>query len=262
MPPVSVRCIVARKRESKRLKQNIGRVFRSRYLDVVGSIYLYNEHRGYTSLDRVLVAAQRHCADDPSFISAIAKHRADERKHYLMFKRWFELQHRMPIALDASYGHIDRFISRVFGCGIDALDTDTIVADKALFERLCRVILITERRGLVQVEELLRNPIVLGDRSMQRIFRIIHRDEPGHFLPYSDWLERRGRPAALLGERIADWCIHKILLLIKMPLLFFNSRATRMTLWPDADEMAPLARLSHDRLGRGEHLSAMTAIDA
>lgn len=244
------------------MKQNIGRVFRSRYLDVVGSIYLYNEHRGYTSLDRVLVAAQRHCADDPSFISAIAKHRADERKHYLMFKRWFELQHRMPIALDASYGHIDRFISRVFGCGIDALDTDTIVADKALFERLCRVILITERRGLVQVEELLRNPIVLGDRSMQRIFRIIHRDEPGHFLPYSDWLERRGRPAALLGERIADWCIHKILLLIKMPLLFFNSRATRMTLWPDADEMAPLARLSHDRLGRGEHLSAMTAIDA
>ena len=28
--------------------------FRDRYLDLLGSIYLYNEHRGYTSIDRVL----------------------------------------------------------------------------------------------------------------------------------------------------------------------------------------------------------------
>ena len=30
--------------------------FRQRYLDLLGSIYVYNEHRGYTAIDRVLDA--------------------------------------------------------------------------------------------------------------------------------------------------------------------------------------------------------------
>lgn len=179
---------------SRDLIQKIRRAARWRYLEVVGSIYLYNEHRGYTSLDRVLEAAKLHCPAEQDFIAAIAKHRADERKHYLMFKRWFELAGRMPIAVDASYGHIDRFITRTFGCGIDALDTSAIVADRESFEKLCRVILLTERRGLAQVEDLLRHPLVLSDRVMHRIFRTVHKDEPDHFLPYADWLERQGRP--------------------------------------------------------------------
>lgn len=212
--------------------------FRARYLDVVGSIYIYNEHRGYTSLDRVLAAARRHCPDDTAFLAAVAKHRADERKHYLMFKRWFELQGRMPLAVDTGYGHIDRFIHRVFGCGIDQLDTDAIVAQPDLFEKLCRVIVLTEQRGLMQVEELLRNKAVLDDPAMARIFRIVHEDEPDHFLPYRDWLARQGRPVELWNERLADWCIHKILLLGKMPALFFDAGARRMEQWPDAGELA------------------------
>lgn len=32
--------------------------FRRRYLDVVGSIYIYNEHRGYTAIDRVIEAVR------------------------------------------------------------------------------------------------------------------------------------------------------------------------------------------------------------
>ena len=32
--------------------------FRRRYLDLLGSIYIYNEHRGYTSIDRVLAAGE------------------------------------------------------------------------------------------------------------------------------------------------------------------------------------------------------------
>jgi hypothetical protein len=212
--------------------------FRARYLDVVGSIYIYNEHRGYTSLDRVLEAARRHCPDDADFIAAIAKHRADERKHYLMFKRWFELKGTMPLAVDTGYGHIDRFIARAFGCSIDELDTDAVVADGELFEKLCRVIVLTEERGLVQVEELLRNRAVLGDPVMHRIFRIVHEDEPSHFLPYREWLEHHGRPTALWRERVADWCIHKILLLKKLPSLFFDAGAPRMEQWPDAGEPA------------------------
>ena len=212
--------------------------FRARYLDVVGSIYIYNEYRGYTSLDRVLAAARRHCPDDTAFIAAVAKHRADERKHYLMFKRWFEVQGRMPLAVDTSFGHIDRFISRAFGCSIDQLDTDAIVADPDLFEKLCRIIVLTEQRGLTQVEELLRNKAVLGDPVMHRIFRIVHEDEPSHFLPYRDWLTGQGRKIELRNEQMADWCIHKVLLLGKMPALFFDAGARRMEQWPDAGEVA------------------------
>ncbi len=61
--------------------------FRERYLDVLASIYLYNEYRGYTSLDRVLEAVRARCPDEPAFQAEIAKHRNDERTHYLMFRR-------------------------------------------------------------------------------------------------------------------------------------------------------------------------------
>lgn len=210
--------------------------FRDRYLDVVASIYIYNEHRGYTSLDRVLEAARRHCPDDTDFIAAIAKHRADERKHYLMFRRWFERRGTMPLAVDTSYGHIDRFVSRVFGHGIDELDTDRVVARPDDFEKLCRVIVLTEQRGLTQVEDLLRNRAILSDPVMTRIFRIVHQDEPDHFLPYRGWLERQGRPVERWNERLADWSIHKILLLAKMPALFFHAGAWRLERWPDAEE--------------------------
>jgi hypothetical protein len=32
--------------------------FCRRYLEILGSIYLYNEHRGYTALDRVIEAVR------------------------------------------------------------------------------------------------------------------------------------------------------------------------------------------------------------
>lgn len=116
--------------------------FQARYLDVLASIYLYNEYRGYTALDRVIEAVRLRCPDDPQFTAEVIRHRADERKHYVMFKRWFELQGRMPLRLDTRFGHIDRFIQWVFGCSIDQLDTGNVVADPAEFERLCRVIML------------------------------------------------------------------------------------------------------------------------
>jgi hypothetical protein len=122
--------------------------FRRRYLDVLASIYIYNEHRGYTSIDRVLEAVIARCPDDDVFIAAIRKHRADERKHYLMFRRWFERQGLMPLSVDRTCGHIDRFVEIVFGSTIDDLDTQAVIANPALFERLCRVIMLTEIRGM------------------------------------------------------------------------------------------------------------------
>ena len=64
--------------------------FARRYLDLLGSIYIYNEHRGYTAIDRVLEAIRARSPDDHELIAAVESHRADERKHYVMFRRWFE----------------------------------------------------------------------------------------------------------------------------------------------------------------------------
>jgi hypothetical protein len=210
--------------------------FRARFLDVLASIYIYNEHRGYTSLDRVLEAVRARCPDEQAFIAAVVKHRADERKHYTMFRRWFERQGRMPLRVDRTCGHIDRFIEKVFGCTIDELDTRAIVADGAAFEKLCRVIMLTEQRGMTQVEVLLRNRHVLSDPIMSRIFRIVEHDEPDHWMPYHAWLSAHGRVAARWRERWADYWIHKSLMLAKLPALFVNPRTPRLERWPDEDE--------------------------
>ena len=89
---------------------NLVAAYRSRFLDVLASIYIYNEHRG------------------------------DEHKHYRMFRRWFELQGKMPLVVDRTCGHIDRFVEIVFRRTIDELDTDKIIAEDDEFEKLCRVI--------------------------------------------------------------------------------------------------------------------------
>src|SRR4051812_37026513 len=140
--------------------------FRERYLDVLGSIYIYNEHRGYTAIDDLLQAVRWRWPDEHAFIAMIEKHRADERKHYAMFRRWFERRGVMPLAVDRACGHIDRFVGIMFGEKIDELDHSAVVSDDRLFERLCRVISLTEQRGYRQVEVLLRNPLVLSDRVL------------------------------------------------------------------------------------------------
>ena len=206
---------------------------RERYFDVLASIYLYNEFRGYTALDRVLDAVRLRCPDDLEFQQEIAKHRDDERKHYVMFRRWFERQGRMPLQVDKGVGHIDRFIQWIFRCSIDELDTDHVLANPGEFAQLCRVIMLTEQRGYAQVEIILKNKLIMSDPIMKRIFQIVHRDEPDHFLPYQRWLERQGRATARWNEIAADWCIHKVLMLGKLPALFLDIHRARMAVWPD-----------------------------
>lgn len=210
--------------------------FRSRFLDVLASIYLYNEHRGYTSLDRVLEAVRARCPGDVEFIAAVEKHRADEEKHYRMFKRWFELRGTMPLKVDRTCGHIDHFIESAFGCPIEELDTGAIVADPDAFERLCRVIMITEQRGMSQVEVLLHNRHIRSDRAMTRIFEVVEKDEPSHWMPYAAWLRAHGRrPRATWRERLTDYWIHKSLMLAKLPAVFLDRGNPRLTAWPDED---------------------------
>lgn len=212
--------------------------FRRRYLDLLGSIYIYNEHRGYTSIDRILAAVRSRTPDDVAFIAAIERHRADERKHYVMFKRWFELQGTMPLDIDRTCGHIDRFVEIMFRRRIDELDTDRVISDDRLFERLCRVISLTEKRGYKMVEILLDHPIVKRDKTLIKIFKVIEKDEPSHWAPYDAWLERHGRRADKWWERAIDGFIHSELLVLKLPVLFLNPWLKRRTEWADAADPA------------------------
>ena len=210
--------------------------FSRRYLDLLGSIYIYNEHRGYTALDRVLEAVRARSPDDRPFIAAIEKHRADERKHYLMFRRWYEKRGQMPLLVDRTCGHIDRFVEIMFRSTIDRLDTDRVIAEDRLFEKLCRVISLTEKRGYRQVEILLDHPIVRQDPGLIKIFRIIKEDEPSHWEPYDGWLRTNGRREPRWWERAVDAFIHSELLLIKLPVLFLHPRLRRRSEWSDAQE--------------------------
>lgn len=207
--------------------------FRRRYLDLLGSIYLYNEHRGYTAIDRVLEAVQSRWPDDNALIFQIEKHRADEHKHYLMFKSWFERRGLMPLAVDRSCGHIDRFVGIMFRSRIDDLDPMRLVSEDKLFERLCRVISLTEQRGHRQVKILLGHSLVRSDKQLMKIFHIIEQDEPSHWAPYDGWLAAHGRRQSRWWERAIDGFIHSELLFLKLPILFLNSRLRRHDAWPD-----------------------------
>jgi PAP2 superfamily len=206
--------------------------FQRRYLDLLGSIYIYNEHRGYTAIDGVLEAVRKRWPDDRAFIARIAKHREDERKHYLMFRRWFEQRGVMPFAVDRTCGHIDRFVGIMFRSTIKDLDPQLLV-NRGLFARLCRVISLTEQRGHRQVEILLRHPIVRSDRRLIKIFTIIEEDEPSHWQPYDAWLSDHGQRMPTWWERGIDALIHSEMLFVKLPWLFLNRNLARRSDWPD-----------------------------
>jgi hypothetical protein len=217
----------------------MSRWHRQRYLDLLGSIYIYNEHRGYTAIDRVLTAVRARWPEDHVLIARIEKHRADEHKHYLMFRRWFERRGAMPLAVDRTCGHIDRFVGIMFGSTIDALDPLSVIGRDDLFERMCRVISLTEQRGHRQVASLLRHKIVQSDTQLMKIFRIVEQDEPSHWAPYEEWLRLHGRRKPNWWERAIDLAIHSELLFLKLPILFIAIRTKRLTQWPDEADVAP-----------------------
>lgn len=215
--------------------------YRQRYLDLLGSIYIYNEHRGYTAIDRVLDAIRATWPHDRALIDKVEKHRADERKHYMMFRRWFERRGIMPLSVGRTCGHIDRFVAIMFRSAIDDLDPLAVVGRDDLFERMCRVISLTEQRGHRQVEILLRHVTVRSDPQLMRIFRIIEQDEPTHWAPYDEWLLAHGRRQPNWWERAIDQAIHSELLFVKLPILFLRTRTKRLTRWPDEEDTGTLA---------------------
>ena len=210
--------------------------FRRRWLDLVASIYIYNEHRGYTALDQILVAIRKRFPEEHDFIAEVEAHRADEHKHYLMFRRWFEKRGIRPLFVDRTCGHIDRFIEIMFRSRINDLNAVSLIDDKRNFEKMCRIVSLTERRGYRQVEILLRHPFVLSDSMLTKIFQVIKVDEPSHWVPYERWLARNRARKPAWWERMIDRFIHSELLLLKLPILFLNPALRRSTAWPDESD--------------------------
>jgi rubrerythrin len=218
--------------------------YQRRWLELIASIYVYNEHRGYTALDEFLIALRAERPTEGAFIAELERHRADEYKHYLMFKRWFEKREQMPLRVDRACGHIDRFIEIMFGSPINHIDTRSMIRDQRSFEKLCRVVALTERRGYRQVQTLLRHPLVRRDRQLTKIFEIIREDEPRHWAPYEAWLKLHGCREPAWWERGIDSLIHSELLLVKLPLLFATPSLHRRSSWPDGETPARKRRVA------------------
>lgn len=206
--------------------------FTSRYTAVLASVYLYNEHRGYTELERLARALREKYPSEHEFIAAVEKHTEDERKHYLMFRHYFESRGEMPLAVGSSSGYIDRLVSSIFAADIDDLNTEEMVTDDEKFFRLCRLIMITEFRGMKQVKMVLHSRLVRRDKDLIRIFKIIERDEPSHCYPYQKWLQAKGSHEPSLREKAVDVIIHYQLMAIKLPLLFLNPFKKRLQDFP------------------------------
>lgn len=204
----------------------------TRYYTVLASIYLYNEYRGYTELERLLEAVRVKFPEETSFIEAVEKHTEDERKHYRMFRHYLEVNHIAPLAVSRGAGYVDKFVRLVFHKWLEELDTAAILANDRLFFKLCRLVMMTEFRGMKQVDALLRSRFIRRNAELMRIFRVVERDEPTHCYPYEQWLRARNSHAPGWKERLTDLRIHYSLMFIKFPLLFLNPFQPRLEQFP------------------------------
>ena len=200
----------------------------TRLHDVIASVYLYNEYTGYKELEKLIIALEINYSEEKDFIIAVKKHHADEQKHYLMFRNYFKSKNDFPFKIEKTYGYIDLFITHIFKKPIEALNQDEIIQNKELFYTLCRLIMMTEFRGMKQVDTLLRGHLIINNTTLNKIFKVIERDEPSHCYPYQYWLKKHDTHLPQLQEKLTDLWIHYSLTFIKIPFLFFNFRLKKM----------------------------------
>ncbi len=196
--------------------------FLDRFYDILLSVYLYNEKRGYTYLEQLLGAFQESFPAEKQIIASIAKHAGDERRHYALFQEYFREQNRAAFLVSSWCGYCDQMVSCIFGKTIDQLDPNAIVHEQQKFFQLCRLIMITEMRGMKQVRLILKNPLIKNRPELTKIFRVVERDEPSHCYPYQAWLRKHGQHEPSKKEYLADCFVHYSLMLVKLPLLYCN----------------------------------------
>lgn len=200
----------------------------TRFHDILVSVYIYNEYTGYIELEKLVSSLKEKYPEEIEFIKDVEKHCDDERKHYLMFRNYFKKHDRMPFKILSTYGYVDLFIQHIFKKPIEDLNRDEILNDDKLFFKLCRLIMLTEFRGMKQVDNLLKVKIIRNHPTLYKIFRVIERDEPSHCYPYQNWLKKYNSHKPYFQEKLTDLWIHYSLVLLKIPFLFFNFRLKRM----------------------------------
>jgi hypothetical protein len=201
-----------------------------RFYDIILSVYLFNEQRGFTYLDDLAQAFSVKYPHEPLMLASIRKHAGDERHHYSLFCEYFQRRGRAPFAVTRKYGYCDQMVNLIFGRALDELDPSEVMACDNAFFRLCRLIMITEMRGMKQVNLLLRNFFVRRHPELVSIFNVVKRDEPSHCYPYQAWLRRHGEHEPRFRERLADTFTHYSLTFLKLPALFLNPFLARIPL--------------------------------
>lgn len=198
--------------------------FTERFVDLVLSVYLYNEWRGYMQMEEMLIPKlEADPTVDPEFLAAVKKHCADEKKHYNMFKGWFHANGRMPFNVGRSIGYFDALTDVLIG---RKKEKETL-SDET-FAKLCRAIVITEYRGINQIATMLKWRSIRNDERLHRIFEVIEQDEPSHFLPYSAWLKKKGFRAPSILEKVMDVCVHYTIAAFIIPAHYLNFRLKRV----------------------------------
>jgi len=203
--------------------------------EVLLSVYIYNEYRGYSKLEELLETIKAKFPEEVEFHKAVSKHIGDERKHYQMFRHYFNKKNKMPFRVGPAFGYVDNFVRLIFKCSIENLDHEAILDDDQQFFKLCRLIMMTEERGLKQVRALLKNRLVQKDPWIVKIFEVVEEDEPSHFEPYRKWLKKNNsahEPGS--REKLADLRTHWSLMLVKLPFLYLNVFSKRLTAFPAA----------------------------
>jgi hypothetical protein len=197
-----------------------------RFRELVLSVYLYNEWRGYRQLEDDLIPNLEGRPEFAGeFLAGVRKHAADERKHYRMFQGWFAERGRMPYAVGPSVAYFDTLASWLVG---RSKQPDQMLAPER-FARLCRAVVTTERRGIQQLDAMLRWRTVREDARLKRVLEVIRVDEPSHYGPYEKWLEANGHRGPRLREKLVDFCVHYGIAVLVLPALFFNPRLKRLT---------------------------------
>lgn len=206
----------------------------ARFQELLLSVYLYNEYRGCLQLESELIPLLKKDSRFPrDFVSSVEKHASDERRHYRMFQGWFRERGKMPFAVGRLTGYFDVLAAWLVGKRRTG-SAEAIVASDERFAALCRSIVLTERRGIAQLDAMLRWGAVRRDPRLVRIFETIRRDEPSHFLPYEGWLAERGLPGPGWSERAVDRLVHYGIALFVIPLLYFNPFLRRLDRFAEA----------------------------
>ncbi len=200
-----------------------------RFRELVISIYLYNEWRGYRQLEQDLLPEIERKGDfDADFVRGVRKHADDEKKHYRMFKGWFAERGTMPYEVGPSVGYFDTMALWLVG----KRKTDpasVLTASPDCFARFCRAVVTTERRGIQQLDLMLRWRSVREDARLRRVLEVIRGDEPSHFAPYERWLKTHGYAGPRLREWIVDCVVNYGIAVLIIPALFFNPRLKRLS---------------------------------